>query len=34
MFDVKEMLAMAIKRGASDVHINVDMPPIMRIKRS
>ncbi|HML75476.1 MAG TPA: type IV pilus twitching motility protein PilT [Anaerohalosphaeraceae bacterium] len=31
MFDVKEMLAMAIKRGASDVHINVDMPPIMRI---
>jgi len=31
MFDVKEMLAMAIERGASDVHINVDMPPIMRI---
>ncbi|MBN2512338.1 MAG: PilT/PilU family type 4a pilus ATPase [Sedimentisphaerales bacterium] len=31
MFDVKEMLATAIERGASDVHINVDMPPIMRI---
>jgi twitching motility protein PilT len=31
MFDVKEMLAIAIQRGASDVHINVDMPPIMRI---
>jgi len=31
MFDVKDMLAIAIQRGASDVHINVDMPPIMRI---
>ncbi|MEN6309131.1 MAG: PilT/PilU family type 4a pilus ATPase [Anaerohalosphaeraceae bacterium] len=31
MFNVKEMLATAIQRGASDVHINVDMPPIMRI---
>jgi twitching motility protein PilT len=29
--DVKEMLAKAIEHGASDVHINVNMPPIMRI---
>ena len=31
MFDTKEMLAKAIQSGASDVHINVQMPPIMRI---
>jgi twitching motility protein PilT len=31
MFDIKHMLEEAIKRGASDVHINIDMPPIMRI---
>jgi twitching motility protein PilT len=31
MFDIKLMLAQAIGRGASDVHINIDMPPIMRI---
>jgi len=31
MIDFKEMLAKAIKHGASDVHINVTMPPIMRI---
>ena len=31
MIDVKEMLAKAIEHGASDVHINVSMPPIMRI---
>ena len=31
MIDVKAMLAKAIESGASDVHINVTMPPIMRI---
>jgi twitching motility protein PilT len=31
MINVKAMLAEAIKHGASDVHINVLMPPIMRI---
>ncbi|RKY12134.1 MAG: type IV pili twitching motility protein PilT [Planctomycetota bacterium] len=31
MIDVKEMLARAIEHGASDVHINVTMPPIMRV---
>ena len=31
MFDTKEMLAKAIQNEASDVHINVQMPPIMRI---
>jgi twitching motility protein PilT len=31
MIDVKQMLATAIESGASDVHINIEMPPIMRI---
>lgn len=31
MIDTKQMLAAAIKNYASDVHINVGMPPIMRI---
>lgn len=31
MINVKKMLAAAIEHGASDVHINVAMPPIMRI---
>ncbi len=31
MANVKSMLADAITHGASDVHINVSMPPIMRI---
>ncbi len=31
MSDTKAMLAKAIQSGASDVHINVQMPPIMRI---
>lgn len=31
MIDVKQMLAKSIEYGASDVHINVGMPPIMRI---
>jgi len=31
MINTKEMLATAIENGASDVHINVGMPPIMRI---
>jgi len=31
MIDTKQMLASAIEAGASDVHINVGMPPIMRI---
>ena len=31
MIDVKEMLAEAIKNEASDVHVNIEMPPIMRI---
>ena len=31
MIDVKEMLAKVIEHGASDVHINVSLPPIMRI---
>jgi twitching motility protein PilT len=31
MIDVKKMLAKAIETGASDVHINVGMPPVMRI---
>jgi twitching motility protein PilT len=31
MINTKEMLAMAIEHGASDVHINVGMSPIMRI---
>ena len=31
MINVKEMLAKAIEHGASDVHINISMPPIMRV---
>lgn len=31
MIEVKSMLVMAIEQGASDVHINTGMPPIMRI---
>lgn len=31
MINVKSMLAAAIEHGASDVHINVTMPPIMRL---
>ena len=31
MVNVKSMLAMAIEQGASDVHINIGMPPILRI---
>jgi twitching motility protein PilT len=31
MIDTKQMLAAAIENGASDVHINIEMPPIMRI---
>jgi twitching motility protein PilT len=31
MIDIKSMLAASIEHGASDVHINVAMPPIMRI---
>jgi twitching motility protein PilT len=31
MIEVKDMLAKAIESGASDVHINVGMPPVMRI---
>jgi len=31
MIDVKKMLAVAIENRASDVHINISMPPIMRI---
>ncbi|MCI0498318.1 MAG: PilT/PilU family type 4a pilus ATPase [Planctomycetales bacterium] len=31
MIDTKQMLATAIESSASDVHINVGMPPIMRI---
>ena len=31
MIDIKQMLATAIENGASDVHINIEMPPIMRI---
>ncbi len=31
MIEVKNMLAKAIETGASDVHVNVGMPPIMRI---
>jgi Tfp pilus assembly pilus retraction ATPase PilT len=31
MIDTKQMLAKAIETGASDVHINIGMPPIMRI---
>ncbi len=31
MFDVKEMLSKAIENSASDIHINTEMPPIMRI---
>lgn len=31
MIDVKQMLAMAIENHSSDVHINADMPPVMRI---
>lgn len=31
MIDVKEILAKAIKAGSSDIHINVGMPPVMRI---
>ena len=31
MIDTKKMLATAIEKGASDIHINSDMPPIMRI---
>lgn len=31
MINVKDMLALAIQSGASDVHINIGMPPVMRI---
>ena len=31
MIDFREMLVKAIEHGASDVHINVNMPPVMRI---
>ncbi len=31
MIDTKQMLASAIEQGASDIHINAGMPPIMRI---
>ena len=31
MIDTKQMLAAAVESGASDVHINIGMPPIMRI---
>jgi len=31
MIDTKQMLAMAVENGASDVHINIGMPPIIRI---
>ena len=31
MIEIKKMLEMAIEAGASDVHINIEMPPIMRI---
>ncbi len=31
MIDVKEMLAIAIEHNASDVHVNVSMPPVMRV---
>ena len=31
MIDVKEMLAESIKHEASDVHVNIEMSPIMRI---
>ena len=31
MINVKDMLALAIESGASDVHVNIGMPPIMRI---
>ncbi|MHC5164808.1 MAG: type IV pilus twitching motility protein PilT, partial [Planctomycetota bacterium] len=31
MIDIKQMLETAIESGASDVHINIGMPPIMRI---
>ena len=31
MIHVKDMLAMAIEAGASDVHINATLPPVMRI---
>ena len=31
MVDVKQMLLKAIEHDASDVHINVTMPPMMRI---
>lgn len=30
MVDIKEVLAHSIDQGASDVHINVDMPPVIR----
>ena len=30
MLDIKSILAMAIENGASDVHINVGMPPVIR----
>lgn len=31
MINIKSMLAQSIEHGASDIHINVGMPPIMRI---
>ena len=31
MINVKEILEKAIEHGASDVHTNATMPPIMRI---
>ncbi|MHC4125291.1 MAG: type IV pilus twitching motility protein PilT [Planctomycetota bacterium] len=30
MIDIKKILAAAIEAGASDIHINVEMPPIIR----
>ena len=31
MIDIKQMLSEAIEHGASDIHINTGMPPVMRI---
>jgi twitching motility protein PilT len=31
MINFKEMLTESIKHGASDIHINIEMPPMMRI---
>jgi Tfp pilus assembly pilus retraction ATPase PilT len=34
MIDIKTILATAIENSASDVHINVGMPPVLRGIRS